>query len=443
MRFDRSIWRSAPGPSLRLAALAATLIAVGSSGLVSCGGDSQADPAGPQSSGQGAPARSAAGRAAFERGRAALRQHRIGGPQATLNRAIEAFEEAAASDPKDARILAALGEALLEADRVEDSAARLREAARLDPTSGGTRWMLGRALLNLGELDEALGSLDAALAAGQDTADLHHARGLCLEQLDRAEEAVAAHLAALERRPTLAAAHLRLSELHKAAGRDVEAEASLSQFAFWTDLEMQLAAALSDVRGAPEDPAKVTRVAQLQFELARKEDAHLWARRAVELAPGSADAQRVRGLAASMMNLLDEARTHLEAARRLDPTDVGSGIELAYVHLRSGRPADATALMDRLAEGHPEDVMLQFQTGVLGIETGDGARALAAFDRVLALDPAHLDARLAKGQVHVEARRWDEAAALYREVLELQPGHPGALQSLQYVEQERQGGAGR
>ena len=255
--------RSAPASTALL--LAAALLA-------SCGGGDEEERARAE--------RSAAGGAAFEQGRAALRAYRVGGPLASRARALEAFEEAARLDPGDAEILAALGEILLEVDRVDEAIPRLREAARLAPAMANARWSLGRALLSAGDLEPALLALDAALAGGVDSADLHHARAVCLEQLDRRDEAAAANMAALERRPTLAAAHLRLSELSKAAGREAEAEARLAQFMHWTGVESQLSRALGAAREASAGPAAITEVARLYFELARAEESLQWSRRA-------------------------------------------------------------------------------------------------------------------------------------------------------------------
>lgn len=414
-----SISRSAPASTALL--LAAALLA-------SCGGGDEEERARAE--------RSAAGGAAFEQGRAALRAYRVGGPLASRARALEAFEEAARLDPGDAEILAALGEILLEVDRVDEAIPRLREAARLAPAMANARWSLGRALLSAGDLEPALLALDAALAGGVDSADLHHARAVCLEQLDRRDEAAAANMAALERRPTLAAAHLRLSELSKAAGREAEAEARLAQFMHWTGVESQLSRALGAAREASAGPAAITEVARLYFELARAEESLQWSRRAVELDPRSAEAHRVRGLAASMSGRLDEARVHLSEARRLMPDDVWGAVELAFVHLGCGDPAAGTALMDELVAGHPGDVNLLFQAGQFGLELGDEQRALLAFERAAELDPDHVETRLAAGQIHARAGRPDEAEALFRAVLTLAPGHPVALQSLTQLEAE-------
>ena len=132
-------------------------------------------------------------------------------------------------------------------------------------------------------------------------------------------------MAALDRRPTLAAAHLRLSELSKAAGREAEAEARLAQFMHWTGVESQLSRALGAARGASAGPAAITEVARLYSARARRGEPPVVAARG-RLDPRSAEAHRVRGLAASMSGRLDEARVHLSEARRLMPDDVWGAV---------------------------------------------------------------------------------------------------------------------
>ncbi len=51
----------------------------------------------------------------------------------------------------------------------------------------------------------------------------------------------------------------------------------------------------------------------------------------------------------------------LEAAARLNPSDGGTCIELAYAYLRAGRPADATIAYHRALK--LDNVMLETKTG--------------------------------------------------------------------------------
>ena len=77
------------------------------------------------------------------------------------------------------------------------------------------------------------------------------------------------------------------------------------------------------------------------------DDALQWARRAVEVAPVSAHAQRTLGKVALADGKLDEALGAFLVAERLEPDNLGNHFNLGLVYTRLQRPGEAIPELER------------------------------------------------------------------------------------------------
>jgi predicted Zn-dependent protease len=105
----------------------------------------------------------------------------------------------------------------------------------------------------------------------------------------------------------------------------------------------------------PDDAVVRFEYAQLLRDLNVVGEAEKEAREAVRLDPALAEAQRLLGaldLAAAEKDpaRLNDAITHLSAARRLAPSDIGSAVSLARALLAADRASEAAAVLDDLPE---------------------------------------------------------------------------------------------
>ncbi len=91
------------------------------------------------------------------------------------------------------------------------------------------------------------------------------------------------------------------------------------------------------------------------------------------------------------------------------------GLQLAEEYRRTGRHADARAVLERSLENHPGHLSSLVALGKAQLDLGEAAEAAARFQQVLGRDPTHLVA----GKLLIEAhlRRGDAAGA--RERLDL------------------------
>lgn len=115
--------------------------------------------------------------------------------------AISALQEAVRLGPESAQTHAALGDALLHADRLEEAVVNLRKVARLEPSNAEAHARLGRVLHSLDHLTESEPCYRSALRLQPHWAAMHTGLGSVLCAQGRIEEAIASHRRAMELAP--------------------------------------------------------------------------------------------------------------------------------------------------------------------------------------------------------------------------------------------------
>lgn len=121
------------------------------------------------------------------------------------------------------------------------------------------------------------------------------------------------------------------------------------------------------------------------------------------------------------------AVTVLETARKLDASNYGILVNLAFAYSKTGRSAEAATVYGQAAdlaasgaEGAPSgDVTARYNQGVLLAQTGNSEGALAAYEKALAINPRYLDALLNAGYLHFTKASYSEAAARFKAATEL------------------------
>jgi tetratricopeptide (TPR) repeat protein len=178
-------------------------------------------------------------------------------------------------------------------------------------------------------------------------------------------------------------------------------------------------------------------------------------RRAAQLLPGDAEAQRNLGAALHDAGLWEEALQVLQRALALRPNDVDPLLEAAGAAQALGRAAEAVAFyqrslvldpgsiearnnlgnaylaLGRLEEavdcyraalaGRPDDARILRNLGSVLRDLGSRREALEAFASAARADPGNAGIHCDLGSAQFELRRVDEAAASYRRALELEP----------------------
>lgn len=142
---------------------------------------------------------------------------------------VRLWEDVASKSPTRARARLELGRLHLEAGRLAEAEAALREAIRLDPGDPAPWSTLGVVQRRAGRPAEALESYRRALALGPDRADVHYNLGLLLAAERRLDEAIGALGEASRLRPESAEMRNALGAALAQAGRLDEAEAAFRE----------------------------------------------------------------------------------------------------------------------------------------------------------------------------------------------------------------------
>lgn len=103
--------------------------------------------------------------------------------------AVAAYERASDMDPSDARIMAALAQALLNDNQLDAALKAYRELAAADPEDAGNQVHICEILRRQGKYEDALAAIRKALAKDPNSLEAGYNEGILLDVLSRYDEA--------------------------------------------------------------------------------------------------------------------------------------------------------------------------------------------------------------------------------------------------------------
>lgn len=203
-------------------------------------------------------------------------------------------------------------------------------------------------------------------------------------------------------------------------------------------------------------PQPLLALAEVERRRANRAEAERWLRRALDVAPGSADVQRAWGRYQFSVRSYVLAESALRKAAELDPASPATQYDLADLYLNwLQRPADAAAAYRRLIKMRPEDAGAHFGLGValasqrqsrdaasefeqaavlapqnplpltalgrLYALSDEPQKALAAFDRALNVKADYAPALVERGDLYLKRSEYARAAADFEQVVKLAP----------------------
>ena len=236
-----------------------------------------------------------------------------------LQSALERVSAVVRQNPDDPQALALAGKIAIFMRQPASGLAALQRAVALQPQSDARIW-LSLCLEQLDRPDEALEQLDAAIACLPQTPGMHFAIGLLHEKLHRYDTADRLYLAALALDPN----HVDSQHHH---GRVLHAQGQL---------EAAIEAYQIALRLCPATAGRYTDLSSALSNLGRFDEACWAAEQAVALAPGSADAHNNLGHALLNLNRSAEAIEPYERAAALRPGYAQAHFGHALALLKSG-----------------------------------------------------------------------------------------------------------
>jgi tetratricopeptide (TPR) repeat protein len=361
------------------------------------------------------------------------------GGRLALETGIAEFEAELALTPADAAARRELGIALVENQRAAEALAPLQAAARAEPPHSRTLYYLGRAQVAANRAAEAVATFRQALELAQSQgANAPALRAIHLQLA----QALRATGAAEE-----AATHFAESARQSAEGASAE-EASLARYLSDTpDPAAPRPAALPVIEASPLaalPPARRTEIRRavsvglarsyLNLGILRMQAEEFPAaaelfEKAVQLDPGSAQAQGSLGIARFNARQFGQATGPLERAVAASPGDRGLKRMLAMAWLNVESYAKAVALL----EDDPEraaNPSLQFAYGLALVKSERGAEAEVAFQDLLSRHGDSAELSVLLGQANAQQGDFDAAIEALQRALRLKPDVPEANATL-------------
>lgn len=142
--------------------------------------------------------------------------------------------------------------------------------------------------------------------------------------------------------------------------------------------------------------------------------------------PDLYDAQRVLGRllldrAGNNRSTVEEALSHLQAAYKLDPDDIGTGMAVAQILLNTDRTAEAEKVLSSLLERAPDQRALNYTYAQVLTKLGRGDESQQYLERAVEVDPTFGPAILQLIDIYQKQNEWAKAADIMQPLIKDDP----------------------
>ena len=149
-------------------------------------------------------------------------------------------------------------------------------------------------------------------------------------------------------------------------------------------------------------------------------------RKVVVLQPNFYDAERILGRllldrAGTDRAKVDEALVHLQAAFRIYPDDLATGMAISQIYLASGRPAEAEKVLASMLERAPDQRGLNYSYAQVLTKLGRGSESLKYLERAVEVDPTFGLAIQQLVEIYQSTNQWQKAAEVLQPLINDDP----------------------
>ena len=176
----------------------------------------------------------------------------------------------------------------------------------------------------------------------------------------------------------------------------------------------------------PNNPSLKFERAMILIDASRPETAEKELREVVAIKPDFFDAQRILGRlmldrAGSDKSKIDDALTHLQAAFRINPDDLGTGMAVAQIQLANQRYAEAEKTLATLLERAPDQRAINYTYAQVLTKLGRGDESRKYLERAVEVDPTFGPAILQLIDIYQRESEWLKAADLLQPLVNDDP----------------------
>jgi protein O-mannosyl-transferase len=255
-----------------------------------------------------------------------------------LDEALTQLQTAARLEPANPSVLANVGVAFIKLDRPQDALVPLTESIRLEPRLAEAHANLAAALASLNRLEPAIGEYEEALRLQPQAQNTRYSLALTLAQVGRFDQAIDQLRQMLTYQPNLSVPHRRIGDYLLRSGRVDEA------------IEAYRSAMAADSK-SPELPVLLG-AAYATGE--RWQEAEAAFRQAITLKPNAAEPYVDLGNVLRRQGRTEEAIAAWTQAVSLNPDLSAPHYNLAGVLLELGRQAEAVTHLQEVLRVRPD-----------------------------------------------------------------------------------------
>jgi tetratricopeptide (TPR) repeat protein len=166
--------------------------------------------------------------------------------------------------------------------------------------------------------------------------------------------------------------------------------------------------------------------ASILADAGRLDRAEAELRKVVELKGDFYDARRLLGRmllerAGNDRTRVEEALTHLSAAFKLNPDDLGTGMAVSQILQSSGRLAEAEKVLGQMLERAPDQRALNYNYALVLTKLGRGGESKQYLERAVLLDPAFGPAVMQLVDIYQKENDWKKAADVLQPLIDQDP----------------------
>ncbi|HMJ13360.1 MAG TPA: tetratricopeptide repeat protein [Polyangiaceae bacterium] len=324
-----------------------------------------------------------------------------------VSRAEAAYSEALKINPKNARALVGLGDALYRAGRFSEALARFEAAVQADPEEIAAKVGVAKAKLSLEQQQDAAAMLKALLDAHPKSMRVAYWYGKVLEAGGNKNEAEKAYRAAIEHGqsdPDVVDAYIALSQLLNQEGRRADAQKTLA-----------------DARATLKDSSSIhLGLGELSLSEGRHADAIKEFRAALRSDPSDLTAKFRLGVGLRRNRQFEEAQKLFEAVAAVDRDYPGLALERGLLYEASGRAEEALVAYEAALAKAPNDPDLMLRVGCGKIAAGRAEQAAVMLRKVLSSRPNSAETNHCLGRaLLVEGKSLAEALRILERATEL------------------------
>ena len=176
----------------------------------------------------------------------------------------------------------------------------------------------------------------------------------------------------------------------------------------------------------PQNAVVLYERALILIDASKVDAAETELRKVVALQPNFYDAERVLGRvlldrAGTDRAKVDEALVHLQAAFRIYPDDLATGMAISQIYLASGRPAEAEKVLASMLERAPDQRGLNYSYAQVLTKLGRGAESQKYLERAVEVDPTFGMAIQQLVEIYQSTNQWQRAAEVLQPLINDDP----------------------